>query len=59
VDGNKRTALYLTELLLKRSGYKLDIVDLELFNKFILVARGEMDYDGLLEWLRTVINPLV
>lgn len=58
MDGNKRTALYLTELLLKRSGYRLDVVDRELFNKFILVAKGEMDCDGLLEWLRTVISPL-
>ena len=46
-DGNKRTALYLTELLLQRSGDKLDVFDLELFNKFVLVAKEEMDYDGL------------
>ncbi|MXZ05620.1 MAG: type II toxin-antitoxin system death-on-curing family toxin [Rhodothermaceae bacterium] len=58
VDGNKRTALYLTELLLQRSGYELDVVDLELFSKFVLVAKGEMDYHGLREWLKTVINPL-
>ena len=58
VDGNKRTALYLTELLLQRSGYELDVVDLELFSKFVLVAKGEMDYKGLREWLKTVINPL-
>lgn len=47
VYGNKRTALYLTELLLQRSGDKLDVFDLELFNKFVLVAKEEMDYDGL------------
>ena len=58
VDGSKRTALYLIELLLQRIGYELDVVDLELFNKFVLVAKGELDYDGLREWLKTVINPL-
>lgn len=58
IDGNKRTALYLAELLLERSGYRLDVDDLELFSKFILVAKGEMDCDGLLEWLRAVISPL-
>lgn len=57
VDGNKRTAVYLAEALLNRSGYKLTVDDLVLYDKFILIAKGDLDYDELLEWMRSVIEP--
>lgn len=58
VDGNKRTALYLIELLLKRSGYRLQAADLQLSEKLLLVAEGKLDYEGLKDWLETRIEHL-
>ncbi len=55
VDGNKRTALYLLELFLKKSGYRLQATDSELYEKFILVAKGRLDYEGLKKWLQAMI----
>lgn len=54
-DGNKRTALYLVELLLKKSGYKLLGSDSEIYRKFCLVAAGKLSYEGLREWLEGII----
>ena len=59
VDGNKRTALYLTELLIRRSGYQLiGTSDTELIDIVTGVARGDMHYDDLSEWFRTHLNRL-
>ncbi len=58
VDGNKRTALFLLELLLERSGYRLKASDRELSGKLILVAEGNMEYDALKEWLEPRIARL-
>ena len=57
IDGNKRTGLYLTELLLKRSGYDLDVEDQELYEKFVLIAGGEFKYEQIREWLWDSIVP--
>ena len=43
VDGNKRTALYLVELFLRRSGYRLVENDMAIADTIIAVAAGEMD----------------
>ena len=50
VDGNKRTALYLVELLAVRSGYQLVEEDLVLADVITDVARGAMDYPDLVTW---------
>jgi death on curing protein len=51
VDGNKRTAWLLTELLLTRSGYKLNIPDDERIDDLVvLVASNAMNFEQLVEW---------
>ena len=57
-DGNKRTALYLVELLLKKSGYKLLGSDSEIYRILCLVAAGELSYEGLREWLESKVVAL-
>ena len=61
-DGNKRTAIILTELLLEQSGYKLASVDrAETLDKAIeefVVAIVNHDYtfDGILDWYKARIR---
>lgn len=50
VDGNKRTALYLAELLVQRSGYTLVEEDEMVVEMLVDVARGEVGYDELAVW---------
>jgi death on curing protein len=51
VDGNKRTAWLLTELLLSRSGYMLHIPDDERVDDLVVsVARNETNFDQLVDW---------
>ncbi|MCY4596914.1 MAG: type II toxin-antitoxin system death-on-curing family toxin [Bryobacterales bacterium] len=52
VDGNKRTALYLVDLLVRRSGYSLNERDEVIVETLVAVARGEMGYDDLADWFR-------
>ena len=51
-DGNKRTALYLIELLALRSGYEFVEDDEVIADTITSVARGETDYEDLAEWFR-------
>lgn len=50
MDGNKRTALYLVELLVERSGYELVEDDMAIVEIVTGVARGETGYEELAEW---------
>lgn len=51
VDGNKRTAWLLVEILIGRSGYWLDIPDDERIDDLVVaVASGQMDFDQLNDW---------
>ena len=52
VDGNKRTALYLVELMLRRSGYELVEDDIAIADTITSVAAGQMDYEALAQWFR-------
>jgi len=53
VDGNKRTAWLLTELLIDRSDYILDIPDDEpVDNLVVAVANNEVDFDDLVVWFK-------
>lgn len=53
VDGNKRTAWLLTELLIDRSDYVLDIPDDEpIDNLVVAVANDEVDFDDLVAWFK-------
>ena len=49
-DGNKRTALYLVELLVQRSGYEFIENDVVVAETITAVARGELGYEDLAEW---------
>ncbi len=51
-DGNKRTALYLVELLAQRSGYEFVEDDEAVADTITSVARGETGYEELTEWFR-------
>lgn len=51
VDGNKRTAWLLTELLIERSGYRLAIPDDERIDDLVVaVASGQMTFAELVAW---------
>ncbi|MDE2796700.1 MAG: Fic family protein, partial [Gemmatimonadota bacterium] len=58
VDGNKRTALYLAELLAVRSGFRLAVEDLVVADAVTAVARGELGYDGLATWFEERLEPV-
>ena len=51
-DGNKRTALYLVELLVQRSGYEFIESDEVVAETITAVARGELDYEDLEHWFQ-------
>jgi death-on-curing protein len=51
VDGNKRTAWLLVEILIDRSGYRLDIPDDERIDDLVVaVAEGHLRFDDLVTW---------
>lgn len=58
VDGNKRTAVYLVELLAVRSGYRLAVGDLVLADVMTAVARGELGYEELAAWFEGWLEPV-
>lgn len=52
-DGNKRTALLLTELMISRSGYELLLEpDEQIDDVVVAVAAGEMTLGDLQLWFR-------
>lgn len=51
-DGNKRTAVLLTELLLRKSGYELNATDDDLENVTVAVAVGELSLEDLVAWFK-------
>ena len=57
-DGNKRTALYLVELLIQRSGYEFVADDEVVVETITSVARGEIGYEKLAKWFRErIVRP--
>lgn len=51
IDGNKRTAWILVELLVTRSGYVLDIPDDERIDDFVVaVADGQRNFEDITAW---------
>jgi death-on-curing protein len=51
VDGNKRTAWLLVEILIDRSGYVLDIPDDERIDDLVVaIADGQLDFDSIVGW---------
>lgn len=53
VDGNKRTAWLLVEILIERSGYRLTIPDDERIDDLVVdVAAGQMEFGQLIAWFK-------
>lgn len=53
VDGNKRTAWILTEVLIVRSGYFLNIDDDEPIDDFVVdVATGSLSFAEISDWFK-------
>ena len=51
VDGNKRTAWILVEILIQRSKYRLLIDDDEPIDDLVVsVAKSDLNFDQLLDW---------
>ena len=64
-DGNKRTSIILTDLLLDRSGYRLEAIDaaedLEFaIEEFVVeaVVKNKDSVDAIAEWLRLRIRKI-
>ena len=52
VDGNKRIGAMLVQLLLKWTGYHLELETGELADMFIAIAAGNADEAALLHWIQ-------
>ena len=59
VDGNKRTALVVTELFLNLNGFQFDADDATCLRTFLSLAEGSLSEDDLVEWVRSNIRPEV
>lgn len=58
VDGNKRTALLVTDLLIRRSGYTLALHAEDRFDDVVVeIAEGRMDMEVVTAWFRERLSP--
>ncbi len=55
VDGNKRTALVVSETFLMLNGYMLNASNVELVVTFLALAAGELEPEELAAWFRAHI----
>ena len=53
VDGNKRIGMYVMLTFLEVNGIHMDCSNQEVANTGLAVASGQMDYDALLDWVRS------
>ena len=54
VDGNKRTALLVTGLMTRRSGYRMFLQDDEHVDDIVVaIADGQMTFDELVLWMKS------
>jgi death-on-curing protein len=58
VDGNKRTALVISETFLVLNGHELQANDAELVLTFLALAAGELSEEQLAQWFRERIFPI-
>nr|WP_242678846.1 type II toxin-antitoxin system death-on-curing family toxin [Rhodobacter calidifons] len=53
VDGNKRSALIVTLLMVERSGYEIRLAEEEWIDDIVVsVAEGATDLDALAQWFK-------
>jgi death-on-curing protein len=57
VDGNKRTALVVSETFLMINGYWLTCDDVEMVTTFLALAAGDLKVEALADWFRAHIVP--
>lgn len=53
VDGNKRIGMYIMLTFLEVNGVKIDCTNEELVEVGLSLAAGTMDYEELLNWVKT------
>lgn len=53
VDGNKRIGMYVMLTFLEVNGIHMDCSNQEVADTGLAVASGQMDYDALLDWVRS------
>lgn len=51
IDGNKRTAYYLSRKFLNQNGLDITTTENEKYDFVIAVASGTLDFEGIVEWL--------
>ena len=52
VDGNKRTAMVVSETFLVLNGYRLSATDAEVVVAFLALAAGDLSEEELADWFR-------
>lgn len=52
VDGNKRTAAVVSELFLRRNGYRLEATNPDVVVALLALDAGELSEDELADWFR-------
>ncbi len=57
IDGNKRTAVVVSETFLNLNGCWLNCDDVELVTTFLALAAGELTVEALADWFRANIAP--
>ena len=59
VDGNKRSALIVTLLMIERSGYRLHLTERDRIDDVVVsVADGQTGFDALCDWFKQRLYPL-
>lgn len=53
VDGNKRIGMHIMLSFLELNGIKLSCTDADIVHAGLGVASGEMDYEQLLDWVKS------
>lgn len=56
IDGNQRTSAVAGEVFIVLNGGQLRAEDAELYAVFVALAAGDLDENGLAEWLRSRIS---
>lgn len=56
IDGNKRIGMYVMLTFLEANGLKSHPTNEDVARVGLAVASGEMKYEGLLQWVRAIIE---
>lgn len=56
IDGNKRTALVVSFLFLRKNGFRVISPETENYTTFYALAAGDLSENGLAAWFRQVIE---